>query len=126
MKVGELIRLLEEDGWRLTRTRSSHRQYKNPKDIAGQRVTLLCNGRPRRHGSAADALDHPIHPVVWLANELSRTRVGLKAGQIVSTGTLTDMLSPKTGETYVADFGPFGPVTLAFTSRSTRASGDMK
>lgn len=31
MKVGELIRLLEEDGWRLARTRGSHRQYKNPK-----------------------------------------------------------------------------------------------
>ena len=29
MKVGELIRLLEEDGWRLARTRGSHRQYKN-------------------------------------------------------------------------------------------------
>lgn len=28
MKVSELIRLLEEDGWRLARTRGSHRQYK--------------------------------------------------------------------------------------------------
>jgi len=31
MKVGELLRLLEGDGWRLARTRGSHRQYKNPK-----------------------------------------------------------------------------------------------
>ena len=30
MKVGELIRLLEEDGWRLVRPRDSHRQYKHP------------------------------------------------------------------------------------------------
>jgi predicted RNA binding protein YcfA (HicA-like mRNA interferase family) len=30
MKVGELVRLLEEDGCRLPRTRGSHRQYKNP------------------------------------------------------------------------------------------------
>jgi predicted RNA binding protein YcfA (HicA-like mRNA interferase family) len=30
MKVGALILLLEEDGWRLVRTRGSHRQYKNP------------------------------------------------------------------------------------------------
>lgn len=29
MKVSELIRLLEEDGWQLARTRGSHRQYKN-------------------------------------------------------------------------------------------------
>jgi len=30
VKVAELIRLLEEDGWRLARTRGSHRQYKRP------------------------------------------------------------------------------------------------
>lgn len=30
MKVAELIRLLEEDGWRLVRTKGSHRQFKNP------------------------------------------------------------------------------------------------
>lgn len=29
MKVGEVIKLLEEEGWRLARTRGSHRQYKN-------------------------------------------------------------------------------------------------
>jgi predicted RNA binding protein YcfA (HicA-like mRNA interferase family) len=30
MKVRELIRLLEADGWYLARTRGSHRQYKHP------------------------------------------------------------------------------------------------
>ena len=54
-------------------------------------------------------------PLTWLANELSRTGIGLKAGQMISTGTLTGMLAPKTGETYVADFGAFGSVTISFT-----------
>jgi 2-keto-4-pentenoate hydratase len=53
-------------------------------------------------------------PLTWLANELSRTGVGLKAGQMVSTGTLTGMLAPKAGEDYVADFGPFGSVRVGF------------
>ena len=83
------------------------------RDIAGQQVTLSCNGKPRRNGTAAAALDHPMVPLTWLANELSRTGLGLKAGQMVSTGTLTGMLAPKPGETYVADFGPLGSVTLA-------------
>ena len=39
-------------------------------------------------------------PLTWLANELSRTGVGMKAGQMVSTGTLTGMLAPKPGETF--------------------------
>jgi predicted RNA binding protein YcfA (HicA-like mRNA interferase family) len=30
MKVKEVIRLLEEDGWYLARTRGSHRQFKHP------------------------------------------------------------------------------------------------
>ena len=30
MRVGELIRLLEKDGWRLVRTKGSHRQFRNP------------------------------------------------------------------------------------------------
>jgi 2-keto-4-pentenoate hydratase len=85
------------------------------RDIAGQEVTLTSNGKLRRKGSAGAALDHPLVPLTWLANALSRTGVGMKAGQMVSTGTLTGMLAPKPGETYVADFGPFGSVTVAFT-----------
>jgi len=84
------------------------------RDIAGQEVVLLCNGVVRRRGTAEAALDHPMVPLTWLANELSRTGIGLKAGQIVSTGTLTGMLRPKAGETYVGDFGPFGSVTVNY------------
>jgi 2-keto-4-pentenoate hydratase len=84
------------------------------RDIAGQEVVLSCNGTVRRRGTAGAALDHPMVPLTWLANELSRTGIGLKASQMVSTGTLTGMLRPKAGETYVADFGPFGRVTASY------------
>ena len=30
MRVRDAIRLVEEDGWQLLRTRGSHRQYKHP------------------------------------------------------------------------------------------------
>jgi predicted RNA binding protein YcfA (HicA-like mRNA interferase family) len=30
VKVKEVIRLLEDDGWYLARTKGSHRQFKNP------------------------------------------------------------------------------------------------
>ena len=30
MKVRDLVRLLEQDGWRLARTRGNHHQYKHP------------------------------------------------------------------------------------------------
>ena len=42
MKVGELIRFLEEHGWRLVRTKGSHRQFKNP----GKPGTVTVAGKP--------------------------------------------------------------------------------
>lgn len=50
MKVGELVWLLEEDGWRLARTRGSHRQYRNadePGTSDSRRETEV--GRATRH-----------------------------------------------------------------------------
>lgn len=83
-------------------------------NIPGQRVSLCVNGKERRHGSAGAALDHPLVPLTWLANELSRTGIGLKAGQVVSTGTCSGMILARAGETHVADFGPFGQVEARF------------
>ncbi len=33
MKVREVINLIEHDGWYLSRTRGSHRQYKHPEKV---------------------------------------------------------------------------------------------
>ena len=33
MKVRDAIRLVEEDGWYLVRTRGSHRHYKHPRKL---------------------------------------------------------------------------------------------
>ena len=38
MKVGEILRKLNEDGWVLVATRGSHRQYKHP--LKPGRVTV--------------------------------------------------------------------------------------
>ena len=86
------------------------------RDIAGQEVVLRVNGAERRRGSARAALDHPLMPLTWLANELSRTGIGLKSGEVVSTGTLTGMVVARSGEAHVADYGPFGEVRVTFTA----------
>jgi predicted RNA binding protein YcfA (HicA-like mRNA interferase family) len=44
MKIKEVIRMLEEDGWFIVKTRGSHRQFKHP-DKPG-RVTIA--GKPSR------------------------------------------------------------------------------
>jgi 2-keto-4-pentenoate hydratase len=85
-------------------------------DITGQEATLSIGGVVRRRGTAKDALEHPIQPLTWLANELSRTGIGLKAGDMVSTGTLTGMIASSAGHDYLGDFGPFGQVRATFTN----------
>jgi len=42
MKVGDVVRLLQEDGWRLTHTRGSHRQYQH----AHKRGCVTVPGKP--------------------------------------------------------------------------------
>jgi predicted RNA binding protein YcfA (HicA-like mRNA interferase family) len=42
VEVGELIRLLEEDGWTLVRTKGSHRQFRNPRKPG----TVTIAGKP--------------------------------------------------------------------------------
>jgi predicted RNA binding protein YcfA (HicA-like mRNA interferase family) len=42
MKVGEVLRLIEQDGWFWVTTRGSHRQYKHP--YKAGRVTVA--GKP--------------------------------------------------------------------------------
>ncbi len=41
MKVRDIIKMVEEDGWYLVATRGSHRQYKNPTKLG--RVTIAGN-----------------------------------------------------------------------------------
>lgn len=41
-KVKDVIRMLEEDGWYLDRTRGSHRQFKHPI----KKSTVTVNGKP--------------------------------------------------------------------------------
>ena len=40
------------------------------KDIAGQVVTLYCDDYEKRCGTAKAAMEHPMVPLTWLANEL--------------------------------------------------------
>ena len=85
-------------------------------DIAGQEATLSVGGVVRRRGTAKEALEHPLQPLTWLANELSRTGIGLRAGEVISTGTLTGMIASSAGHDYLGDFGPFGQVRATFTN----------
>ena len=86
-----------------------------PRDIAGQEATLSSNGRLRRKGNAAAALDHPMVPLTWLAIELSRAGVGMQVRTDDQHRDADRHARAKPGENYLADFGPFGSVSVDVT-----------
>lgn len=80
-------------------------------DLAKAGVRMKVDGKVVGEGKGADALGDPFLALAWLANEL-RTRQGLKAGQVVSTGTCTGFYKAEPAAKVEADFGRLGKVSF--------------
>lgn len=68
----------------------------------------------RRAGSGENVLGDPVVALTWLANEVSRLGLTLKAGQVVTTGTCLTPLPVAPGDTVTVDFGVLGTVRAHF------------
>ena len=86
------------------------------RDLAAQPVALRRNGEAAGEGAGRHVLGDPWNVLVWLANHLSARGTTLEAGQIVTTGSATDILVCRPGDTVTADFGPLGRVEIRFGS----------
>jgi 2-keto-4-pentenoate hydratase len=84
------------------------------RDLAASAVSVTRDGELVTTGSGAAVLGHPLNVMAWLADELPRFGLQLRRGDIVTTGVATDVFEASAGDTCVADFGPFGRVTVAF------------
>jgi 2-keto-4-pentenoate hydratase len=56
-------------------------------------------GKELASGTGAAILDHPLDAVLWLAQDLEKSRIRLKAGDVLSLGSLTTPLAPRPGLT---------------------------
>jgi len=77
-------------------------------------VMLEVDGTPRRNGTGADVMGDPLNPLLWLAEERRHWGDGLKAGETVSTGSMTGMLPIKAGQQVRATFGASASVAIDF------------
>jgi 2-keto-4-pentenoate hydratase len=83
-------------------------------DLARHPVAAFVNGKLTQTGSGANVLGDPRVALTWIANELSRLGTGLRAGEVVTTGTCVVPVAVKAGDTVAADFGPIGRAEVAF------------
>lgn len=65
-------------------------------------------------GLGAGVLDDPVTGILWLVQRLHRYGQGLKAGEVVLSGSFVRAIEAPHGSRFQADFGPFGSVSLNF------------
>lgn len=74
----------------------------------------LVNGAEVGQGTGADVLGHPHHALAWLANHLAADGKGLRAGEIVLTGSLVKTVWLNAGDRVVMELAGLGKVQVAF------------
>ena len=75
---------------------------------------LYKNGVIEETGLGAAVLNHPGNGVAWLANKLSAFDQRLEAGETVLGGSFTRPVACAAGDTFHADYGPLGSISVRF------------
>lgn len=75
-------------------------------------VALYINGKPIASGNSSNVLDNPANAVASLANMLARDNKKLKAGNIITSGAITDAVSFSQGDIVSAEFTNLGTVSM--------------
>ena len=81
-------------------------------DLAAHRGEIFRNGVLAEEGAGSNVLGDPRIALTWLANELSRHDLPLKAGQVVITGTCVKPLAIAVGDRIEGDLGILGRVAV--------------
>ncbi|MEM7254012.1 MAG: fumarylacetoacetate hydrolase family protein [Pseudomonadota bacterium] len=87
------------------------------RDLALDRhpVKLFRNQRLATEGTGADVLGSPISALTWLANSHPERGVGLKSGEVITTGVCGQPTTIEAGDDFVADFGELGQASVRIT-----------
>ena len=86
-------------------------------DLKGHPVRLYRGGELVAEGVGANALGDPLTVLEWTASHLSALGDGIKAGEMVSTGTCTGVTLIAPDETFVADFEELGRIEIRFVRK---------
>ena len=66
--------------------------------LAAMRVIVTDQGGTElASGKGAAILDHPLNAVLWLAQDLEKSRIRLKPGDLLSLGSFTPPMTPRPG-----------------------------
>ena len=83
-------------------------------DLALEGLVYEMNGAIVATNTAAEVLGSPTNSLAWIANQLGARGLGLKAGDIVMSGSVSILLRPKAGDAIRATFTRLGSVAARF------------
>lgn len=83
-------------------------------DLAALRGRMLINDVEVGNGIGADVLGHPFEALAWLANTLAERGRPLRAGMVVSTGSIVSTKWPKPGDTVSCEIEGLGVAVARF------------
>lgn len=84
------------------------------RDLVQHQVSAYRKGTLAGQGSGANVLGDPRVALAWIANELCAYGDGLRAGDVVITGTCLTPVPVAAGDSVSMDFGEFGALEVGF------------
>ena len=72
------------------------------------------NGEVEETGLGAGVLNDPVLSMAWLVHRLAQYGEGLRAGDVVLSGSFIRPIEARHGDSFLADYGPFGTIRVDF------------
>lgn len=83
-------------------------------DLSRQTVRAMRNGMIASEGTSASTLGDPRRQLLWLAKDRARRGAGLKAGDLITTGTCCAPVAIHPGDRVSVEFATLGKVGAVF------------
>jgi 2-oxopent-4-enoate/cis-2-oxohex-4-enoate hydratase len=83
-------------------------------DLALAGMVLEKNGELISTSTGAAVQGSPVNAVAWLANTLGRLGIGLKAGEVILSGSQSPLVPVKAGDSLVCAVGGLGSTSVRF------------
>lgn len=83
-------------------------------DLALEGLVYEHNGSVAATSTAAEVMGNPLNSLAWIANHLGARGLGLRAGDVVMTGSVSKILRPAAGDVVRATYTRLGSVSVRF------------
>ena len=83
-------------------------------DLALEGLVYELSGALAATNTAAEVMGSPANSLAWIANHLGARGLGLRAGDVVMTGSVSALLRPQAGDTVRATYTRLGSVSARF------------